>query len=114
MSRTERASGTGSGRNSTEFTTAKVAVLAAIQTAMVRTTVTVNPLSPMSERTACRRLRKADPMLANTLFGRAGVAGILADFGWGRRFLLPPANRSSPDQELAGENACPTKSAVYN
>ncbi len=72
----ERASGTGSGRSNTEFTTAKVAVLAAIQTAMVRTTVTVNPLSPISERTAYRRLRKTDddPILSNTKSGGPGVA----------------------------------------
>src|SRR5260370_1274773 len=72
----EPASGTGSGRSKTEFTTPKVAVLAAIQTAMVRTTVTVNPLSPISERTACRRLRNAVPIIANTQPGRAGVAEI--------------------------------------
>src|SRR6266581_759535 len=83
MSRTERASGTGSGRSSTEFTTAKVAVFAAIQTAIVRTTVTVNPLSPISERTACRRLRKADPIVANTQPGHTDVAETLADFDAG-------------------------------
>jgi len=55
MMRMLRASGTGSGRSSTEFTRAKVAVLAAMQTAMVRTTVTVNPLSPISDRTAYLR-----------------------------------------------------------
>src|ERR1019366_4915324 len=76
----ERASGTGSGRSNTEFTTAKVAVFAAIQTAMVRTTVTVNPLSPISERTACRRLRKTDSIVANTQSGYADVAGTLTDF----------------------------------
>src|ERR1700686_808269 len=80
MSRTERASGTGSGRSRTEFTTAKVAVFAAIQTAIVRTTVTVNPLSPISERTACRRLRKGDPIVANTQSGHTDVAETLADF----------------------------------
>src|ERR1019366_895066 len=76
----ERASGTGSGRSNTEFTTAKVAVFAAIQTAMVRTTVTVNPLSPISERTACRRLRKTDSIVTNTPSAHAGVAGTLTDF----------------------------------
>src|SRR5450759_3776119 len=80
ISRTERASGTGSGRSNTEFTTAKVAVFAAIQTARVRTTVTVNPLSLISDRTACRRLRKADPIVTNTQAGHADVAGTLADF----------------------------------
>src|SRR6266851_9580216 len=73
----ERASWIGSGRNNTEFTTAKVAVLAAIQTAMVRTTVTVNPLSPIRDRTACRRSRKADSISANTQIDRLGVATYL-------------------------------------
>src|ERR1035441_7526064 len=36
---------------------------------------------PMSERTACRRLRKADPIVANTQSGHTKVAGTLADFG---------------------------------
>src|ERR1700683_2969428 len=81
------ASGTGSGRSNTEFTTAKVAVFAAIQTAIVRTTVTVNPLSPTSERTACLRLRKAEPIMANTLSGRAFVARNLAYFAAGP---IPP------------------------
>ena len=76
--RMERASGTGSGRSNTEFTTAKVAVFAAIQTAMVRTTVMVNPLSPISERTACRRLRKADPIVTSTPSGPTHVAKFLA------------------------------------
>ena len=78
--RMERASGTGSGRSNTEFTTAKVAVFAAIQTAMVRTTVMVNPLSPISERRAYRRLRMADdPILANTKSGWTGAAKKLGE-----------------------------------
>src|ERR1700722_4481030 len=76
----EPASGTGSGRSNTEFTTAKVAVFAAIQTAMVNTTVMVKPLSPNSERTACRRLRKADTIVLNTLSSCAFVAGNSAYF----------------------------------
>src|SRR5436189_2254131 len=98
MSRIERASGTGSGRSSTEFTTAKVAVFAAIQTAIVRTTVTVNPLSPISERMACRRLWKADPIVADTQAGHTSVAETFADFDAGSDRLTAPGapGRISP------------------
>src|ERR1035437_7872429 len=101
MSRTERASGTGSGRSKTEFTTAKVAVFAAIQTAKVRTPVTVNPLSPKSERTACRRLRKANPIVANTQSGRADVARTLAEFT--ARSGPPGGGKASGPEEAPGK-----------
>src|ERR1700722_10393643 len=74
----ERASWIGSGRNNTEFTTANVAVFAAIQTAIVRTTVKVNPLSLRRERIACCRSRKADSISSNTRIERAGVAVFLS------------------------------------
>src|ERR1035437_6694741 len=111
MGRTERASGSGSGRSSTEFTTAKVAMFAAIQTAIVRTTVTVNPLSPISERTACRRLRKADPIVANTQPGPADVAGILADFA-ARSGPLDGGTASGPEEapgKLSAVSSRPTR-----
>src|SRR5215469_16891341 len=103
----EPTSGTGSGRSNTEFTTANVAVFAAIQTAMVAMTVTVNPLSPIRERTACRRLRTMEPMIANTLFRSRDVAQILACFccrraGGHRAHVTTPSGRRGPEMAAFG------------
>src|SRR5580692_5132163 len=54
----ELASGTGNGRNTTEFTMAKSAVLAAIQTAKVSSTVAANPFERHKDRPAYFRSRK--------------------------------------------------------
>src|SRR6266404_6495968 len=70
MIRIRRASGTGSGFRSTECTTAKVAVLAAIHTASVTSTVKLNPLSRSSERTPYLTSRSRELSRAMTLIRR--------------------------------------------
>src|SRR5207249_7106230 len=58
----ELASAIGNGRKITEFTMAKSAELAAMQTANVSSTVSANPLSRHKERTAYFRSRKSVSM----------------------------------------------------
>src|SRR3989442_7831504 len=64
----ELASATGKGRKMTEFTMAKSAALAAMQTANVSSTVSAKPLSRHNERTAYFRSRKNASMICTPHF----------------------------------------------
>src|SRR5882762_4222373 len=64
MIKMELASNTGKGRKTTEFTMAKRAALAAIQTEKVRSTVRAKPLSRHRERTPYFRSRRNASMIA--------------------------------------------------
>ena len=68
----ELASATGSGRKMTEFTMAKSAAFAAMQTANVSSTVSAKPLSRHNERTPYFRSRKNVSIFALPARGNRG------------------------------------------
>src|SRR5260370_32929132 len=70
MIKMELASHMGKGRNTTEFTMAKSAALAAMQTEKVRSTVTAKPLSRHKERTPYFKSRRNASMIGCLRSGR--------------------------------------------
>ena len=93
----ELASAIGNGRKITEFTMAKSAALAAMQTANVSSTVSANPLSRHKERTAYFRSRKSVSMTCAPLlsFSRSTAAvDYIAGADWCLGVNTPSGNHT--------------------
>ena len=73
INRMELASGTGSGRNTTECTIAKRAVFAAIQTEKVRKTVKANPFARHKVRAEYFRSNRNGSMICDSFFQRLHI-----------------------------------------
>src|SRR5580658_7886503 len=96
----ELASGTGKGRNTTEFTIAKRAVFAAMQTEKVRKTVKANPLARHRERTEYFRSNRNASMIC---LPRRGI-----------RYQPPPGHAATCHAVRREQAKCSTVSTPCN